>query len=165
MSPYTGIPTPTTKFLSIQSRSTLPTITCRRRTPIKTASTTRICRAATEREPVPPAPRPQDYRRDQLPFTLCMRSATLPVVDPNPNFTYDRTFPIFNLGLQYVHTFSPSVINELRLGYDYEHQKLVTTLAGTNFTPASIGINGFFSPAARPGRRRRQAFRSFRATT
>jgi outer membrane receptor protein involved in Fe transport len=87
---------------------------------------------------------------DQLAFHFMYAFRNSPSVDPNPNFTYNSTFPIFNLGLQYVHTFSPSLINELRLGYDYEHQKLVTTLAGTNFTPASIGINGFVQPSGAP---------------
>ena len=66
-----------------------------------------------------------------------------PFSDPNPNFTYTGTYPIYNSGLQYLHTFSPSLINELRLGIDFEHVKQLSTLAGTDFTAASIGINGF----------------------
>ena len=88
--------------------------------------------------------------RDQLAFHFLHAYRHSPSVDPNPNFTYNGTFPIYNLGLQYVHTFSANLINELRLGYDFEHQKLVSTLANTNFTPASIGINGFVQPNGQP---------------
>ncbi len=66
-----------------------------------------------------------------------------PSTDPNPNFSYTGTYPIYNAGLQYLHTFSPNLINELRLGIDLEHVKQLSTLANTGFTAASIGINGF----------------------
>jgi outer membrane receptor protein involved in Fe transport len=88
--------------------------------------------------------------RDQLTFHFLHAYRHSPSVDPNPNFTYNGTFPIYNMGLQYVHSFSANVINELRLGYDFEHQKLVPSLANTNFTPASIGINGFVQPNGAP---------------
>ena len=87
---------------------------------------------------------------DQLSYHFMYAYRHSPSVDPNPNFTYNGTFPIYNVGLQYVHTFSANVINELRLGYDFEHQKLVNSLSGTNFTPASIGINGFVQPNGQP---------------
>ncbi len=79
-----------------------------------------------------------------------MRSATFPSSDLNPNFTYVGTYPIYNVGLQYVHTFNPSMVNELRLGTDLEHVKQLSTLANTAFTPASIGINGFVQPNGSP---------------
>ena len=79
-----------------------------------------------------------------LHFVYALRD--FPNVDPNPHFTYSGTFPIYNVGLQYVHSFSQTVTNELRLGYDFEHQKLLNSLANTSFTPASIGINGFVQP-------------------
>lgn len=88
--------------------------------------------------------------KDQLTFHFLHAYRHSPSADPNPNFTYNGTFPIYNLGLQYVHTFSANLVNEVRLGYDFEHQKLVNTLANTNFTPASIGINGFVQPDGTP---------------
>ena len=80
---------------------------------------------------------------NQLAFHFIYAFRNFPSADPNPYFTYRGTYPIYNTGLQYVHTFSPKLLNELRLGTDLEHVKQVSTLAGTSFTAASIGINGF----------------------
>ena len=80
---------------------------------------------------------------NQLAVHFMYAFRNFPGSDPNPNFTYTGTFPIYNMGLQYVHTFSPNMVNELRLGADLEHVKQLSTLANTGFTAASIGINGF----------------------
>ena len=66
-----------------------------------------------------------------------------PDADPDPKFTYTGKYPIYNMGLQYVHIFSPKLVNELRLGADLEHVKQLSTLANTDFTAAAIGINDF----------------------
>ena len=66
-----------------------------------------------------------------------------PTSDLNPNFNFTGTYPIHNAALQYIHTFSPSLLNELRLGTDLEHVKQLSVLTGTGFTVASLGINGF----------------------
>ncbi len=81
--------------------------------------------------------------RNQLALHFVYAHRNFPSVDPNPNFTYKGTYPIYNSGLQYVHTFSPKMVNELRLGVDLEHVKQLSTLANTSFTAASIGIQGF----------------------
>ena len=73
-----------------------------------------------------------------------------PSSDLNPNFHYVGTYPIYNAGLQYVHVFNAAMVNELRLGTDLEHVKQLSSLAGTSFTPASIGINGFVQPNGQP---------------
>jgi hypothetical protein len=88
--------------------------------------------------------------RNQLAFHFIYAYRNFPDADPNPNFTYTGTYPIYNVGLQYVHTFSAKLVNELRLGTDLEHVKQLSTLAGTNFTAASIGINGFVQPNGQP---------------
>jgi len=82
-----------------------------------------------------------DTNQLALHFMYALRN--FPDADPNPHFTYTGTYPIYNTGLQYVHTFSPKLLNELRLGADLEHVKQLSTLANTSFTAASIGINGF----------------------
>ena len=80
---------------------------------------------------------------NQLAFHFIYAFRNFPSADPNPYFTYKGTYPIYNTGLQYVHTFSPKLVNELRLGTDLEHVKQLSTLANTSFTAASVGINGF----------------------
>jgi Carboxypeptidase regulatory-like domain/TonB-dependent Receptor Plug Domain/TonB dependent receptor len=87
---------------------------------------------------------------NQLAFHFLYAFRNFPSSDLNPNFTYKGTYPIYNIGLQYVHTFNPAMVNELRLGTDLEHVKQLSTLAGTNFTAASIGINGFVQPNGQP---------------
>ena len=87
---------------------------------------------------------------DQLSVHFMYASRTNFISEGNPNFNDNATLPIYNAGLQYVHTASPRLINELRLGIDFENQKLLTTYANTNFTPASIGINGFVQPNGQP---------------
>ena len=68
----------------------------------------------------------------------------------NPNFGTIGTYPMFNVALQYLHTFSASMVNELLLGYDFEHVKQLSTRTNTDFTAASIGINGFVQPNGEP---------------
>lgn len=80
---------------------------------------------------------------NQLALHFIYAFRNFPSADQNPNFTYTGTYPIYNVGLQYLHTFSPRLMNELRLGVDLEHVKQLSTLANTSFTAASIGINGF----------------------
>ncbi len=83
---------------------------------------------------------------DQLAVHFLYASRTNFISEGNPNFNDNATLPGYNAGLQYVHTVSPRLINELRLGIDFENQKLFTTYANSDFTPASIGINGFVQP-------------------
>ena len=83
---------------------------------------------------------------NQLAFHFVYAFRNFPTVNANPYFFTHGTFPIYNIGLQYVHTFSPRLINELRLGVSLEHQKETGTEYGTSFTTASIGINGFVQP-------------------
>jgi hypothetical protein len=87
---------------------------------------------------------------DQLTVHFMYADRTNFISEGNPNFNDNATLPIFNAGLQFVHIASPKLINELRLGIDFENQKLYTTYANTNFTPASIGINGFVQPNGQP---------------
>jgi hypothetical protein len=81
-------------------------------------------------------------------FMYAKRSSL--IAEGNPFFNDNESLPIYNAGLQYVHTISPKLVNELRLGIDFESDKLFTTYAGTNFTAASIGVNGFVQPNGQP---------------
>jgi len=75
-----------------------------------------------------------------------------PVTNINPNFHFTGTYPIHNAALQYLHIFTPALVNELRMGVDLEHVKQLSVRANTDFTAASLGINGFLvgGPNGRP---------------
>ena len=151
-SPYTGLPYPNNQIPVdpvaqniAQKYIPLPN------TNSKTAKTTLTSRAA---------PRLQNQylgridhkinEANQLAVHYIYAFRNFPWADPDPHFTYTGTYPIYNAGLQYVHTFSPRMVNELRLGTDLENVKVLSTLANTTFTAASIGINGFVQPNGAP---------------
>ncbi len=75
-----------------------------------------------------------------------------PNTDVNPNFRYTGTYPMDNAALQYIHVFSPTLVNEFRGGVNMEHVKQLSVRTGTGFTIESLGINGFLvgGPAGRP---------------
>jgi outer membrane receptor protein involved in Fe transport len=75
-----------------------------------------------------------------------------PDTDLNYNFTFTGTYPMTNIGLQWIHTFSPTLLNELRLGTNLENVSQLSTLTNTTFTIASLGIEGFLigGPGGRP---------------
>jgi hypothetical protein len=87
---------------------------------------------------------------NQLAFHFVHAFRNFPFVAADPHFTFTGTFPLYNLALQYIHTFSPSMVNELHLGYDYEHIQQLSTRTNTSFTAASLGINGFVQPNGSP---------------
>jgi hypothetical protein len=95
---------------------------------------------------------------NQLAFHFIYEFRNFPQIGANPFFPYTGTFPMLNTAFQFVHTFSPTKVNELRLGYDFEHVKVLSTLTGTNFTAASIGINGFVQQNGQPWPANQQAF-------
>jgi hypothetical protein len=66
-----------------------------------------------------------------------------PTTDLNPAFRFTGTYPIHNAALQYLHIFSPTLLNELRVGTNLEHVKQLSVRTGTGFTIESLGINGF----------------------
>jgi outer membrane receptor protein involved in Fe transport len=57
-----------------------------------------------------------------------------------------------NAALQYLHIFSPTLVNEVRAGVNMEHVKQLSVRTGTGFTIESLGINGFLvgGPNGRP---------------
>ena len=80
---------------------------------------------------------------NQLSAHFIYEYRNFPFTALDPAFTFSGTYPMYNAALQYVHTFSPNLLNELRLGVDLEHVKQLSSRAGTSFTAASIGINQF----------------------
>ncbi len=70
----------------------------------------------------------------------------------NPSFRYTGTNPMHNAALQYLHIFSPTLVNEVRAGVNLEHVKQLSVRTGTGFTIESLGINGFLvgGPNGRP---------------
>jgi hypothetical protein len=82
--------------------------------------------------------------RDQLAIHYLYQGRDFPVTSYNPNFSYTGTYKIHNAGLQYVHIFSPTLINEFRGGADLEHvQQLPKGYYNSAFTAAQLGINQF----------------------
>jgi Carboxypeptidase regulatory-like domain len=95
---------------------------------------------------------------NQLAVHFLYEYRNFPQTAVNPNFAYTGTYPMFNAALQYLHTFSPVMVNELRLGYDFEHVKKLSIRTNTNFTAASLGINGFVQPNGTPWPPNEQGF-------
>ena len=98
--------------------------------------------------------------KDQLFGHYIAVHRSFPEGDINPNFTFRGDYPMSNFQAQYIHIFSPTVLNELRGGFDREDVSLVSVRTGTNFTIQSLGINGLNvgGPNGRPLRPDEQGF-------
>src|SRR5581483_9367964 len=98
--------------------------------------------------------------RDQLFVHYIRAFRNFPITDLNPNFTFTGTYPISNLSAQWVHTFTPSILNEFRAGFDRENVAQLSTLTNTGFTIQSLGINGLNvgGPNGRPLRPNEEGF-------
>ncbi|MDQ6664969.1 MAG: TonB-dependent receptor, partial [Acidobacteriota bacterium] len=99
-------------------------------------------------------------QNDQL-FVHYIRSRRdFPNYELNPNFYFNGTFPNSSLSAQYVHTFTPSLLNEVRFGFNLANVSVLSPRANTNFTIASLGINGLNvgGPSGRPLRKDEQGF-------
>lgn len=99
-------------------------------------------------------------QNDQLFVHYIRAFRNFPEADLNPNFTFTGTYPIDNLSAQWVHTFSPSFLNEFRAGFDRENVAQLSTLTNTGFTIQSLGINGLNvgGPNGRPLRPNEEGF-------
>ena len=99
-------------------------------------------------------------QKDQLFVHYIQAYRNFPDTDLNPNFKFTGQYPISNLSAQWVHTFSPSILNEYRAGYDRENVSQLSTLTGTGFTIQSLGINGLNvgGPNGRPLRSNEEGF-------
>jgi hypothetical protein len=83
-----------------------------------------------------------------------------PNYELNPNFYFNGTFPNSSLSVQYVHTFNPSLLNEVRFGFNLANVSVLSPRANTNFTIESLGIHGLNvgGPSGRPLRPDEQGF-------
>jgi outer membrane receptor protein involved in Fe transport len=100
--------------------------------------------------------------KDQLFAHYIYANRDFPVTEINPNFKFTGTYPIHNFEAQYVHTFSPSFINEFRTGFDLENVAQLGTHTNTSFTIESLGIMGMRvdgnGPNSRPLRKDEEGF-------
>jgi outer membrane receptor protein involved in Fe transport len=81
--------------------------------------------------------------KDQLFVHYIQAFRNFPDTDLNYNFKFTGTYPMINFGAQYLHTFSPTLFNEFRTGFNLENVSQLSTLTNTNFTIASLGIQNF----------------------
>jgi len=98
--------------------------------------------------------------RDQV-FAHYIRSRRdFPNYELNPNFYFNGTFPNTSFSSQWVHTFSPALVNEVRFGFNLANVSVLSPRAGTNFTIESLGIHGMNvgGPGGRPLRPDEQGF-------
>jgi len=98
--------------------------------------------------------------KDQLFAHYIVANRAFPNSGLNPNFSYDGSYPMHNVQVQWVHTFAPTLLNELRGGFDFENVSLLSKRTNTSFTIASLGINGFLigGPNGRAQRPDEQGF-------
>lgn len=99
-------------------------------------------------------------QNDQVFVHYIAAHRSFPDTDLNPNFTFTGEYPMSNLQAQYIHTFTPSLLNEFRGGFDLENVSQLSTRTNTSFTIQSLGINGMNvgGPNGRPLRPDEQGF-------
>jgi hypothetical protein len=81
-------------------------------------------------------------RKDQVSFHFVHSARDYPNVELNPFFSYTATFPNSSFGIQHVHTWSATFLNELRFGWHKGNVRKLSPRTGTNFTIESLGITG-----------------------
>ena len=97
---------------------------------------------------------------DQVFVHYIYAKRNFPNRDLNPNFNFKGDYPIHNLEAQYIHTFTPALLNEFRGGFDLENVSQLSTRTNTDFTIESLGINGMKvgGPNGRPLKRSEEGF-------
>ena len=99
-------------------------------------------------------------QKDQVFFHYIRSRRDFPNYELNPNFYFNGTFPNSSLSAQHVHTFSPALLNEVRFGFNLANVAVLSPRYNTDFTIASLGINGLNvgGPSGRPLRPDEQGF-------
>jgi carboxypeptidase family protein len=80
-----------------------------------------------------------DHQTDRFGGNNCNANCTRGFTNPNNDY-----FP--HASFSYVHTFSPTILNELRLGYTQNNTQISTSLAGVpqvNFNDGTAGIGSY----------------------
>ncbi len=80
--------------------------------------------------------------RDQIFGHYIYQGRKFPAFDFNPFFMTNREFPIHSVALQHVHTFSPTLLNEFRFGYQRQIIEQFSPRSNTAFKAEDLGING-----------------------
>ncbi|MCB1019786.1 MAG: TonB-dependent receptor, partial [Acidobacteria bacterium] len=104
---------------------------------------------------------------DQLSFHYIHSSRDFPAVSLNPYFSSDqRTFPNQSMGVQHVHTFSPTLLNEFRFGFHKGNIRRLNPRSNTDFRIEDLGIQNFLQggPNGRPLRPDEQGFPTLNIT-
>jgi outer membrane receptor protein involved in Fe transport len=98
--------------------------------------------------------------KDQVFFHYIRSRRDFPNYELNPNFFFNGTFPNSSLSAQHVHTFSPTLLNEVRFGFNLANVSVLSPRANTNFTIDSLGIHGLLvgGPGGRAQRPDEQGF-------
>ena len=79
---------------------------------------------------------------DQVLFHYVRSRRDFPFIDLNPNFRYNGTYPNSSLAVQYIHTFSPNLLNEVRVGWNKSNVSQLSPRTNTDFTIESLGHHG-----------------------
>ena len=61
----------------------------------------------------------------------------------NPNFPEDRISEAYNVATQWIHTFSPNILHELRFGINNWGDNYINPRSNTDFDVDSLGIGRF----------------------
>ena len=80
--------------------------------------------------------------RDQVFVHYIYSARDFPNSELNPNFFYNATFPNESLAAQHVHTFSPTLVNELRFGWHKGNIQKFSVRQNTDFRIEQLGIMG-----------------------
>ncbi len=81
--------------------------------------------------------------KDQAFFHYIYSRRDFPAAELNPFFFYNRnTFPNSSLGVQWVHTFSATLLNEARFGWHRGDINRLSPRTGTDFRIEQLGIQG-----------------------
>jgi outer membrane receptor protein involved in Fe transport len=98
--------------------------------------------------------------KDQIFAHVIVGHRDFPLVNINPDFRFTGDYPMSNYQAQYVHTFSPTLMNELRVGANRENVAQLSVRTNTDFTIESLGIHGMLvgGPNGRPLRKDEEGF-------
>jgi hypothetical protein len=80
--------------------------------------------------------------RDQAFVHYIYSARDFPNRELNPNFFYNATFPNESLAAQHVHTFSPTLVNEIRFGWHKGNIAKYSVRQNTDFRIEQLGIMG-----------------------
>ncbi len=81
--------------------------------------------------------------KDKIFFRYATNVPSLFQVTASSQFSYDVVARNKNYAAQWVHIFSPTIVNEFRFGFVTSDDDTFNPRANTSFLPSQLGINGF----------------------